>query len=670
MARSPFEAPQTLGDTLGGAIPPPGPGQVITETEIINAISAYKNEAELARRDRMDSSRVNREAYMSRQDWSHKEAGQSTEFLPKTAAALEEFASFIKKALTTSGSWFSVSLGRSSDSFLNESQISSLLSAFVQKPFVADNRRLAFPTLLGDAIKVGALESLIVFKVYGVMDTRRVMSVEQGEPLVAADGTESPGEPTLAMKDRSTWQLRIDLIPPDSYYPDPSGEGLYEIQSTERDFSYVLERAEAGIYDADAVMRLADSLVDTEMKEREDTRRPQEVGQNETVKPAFRRKVVIDEFWGNILGEDGDIAFRNVFCVIANGQFMLRPPTPNPFWHQQSPFVAFPLIRVPFSVWHRALYDDATQLNFALNELFNLILDGSISSVWGIKQLRIGDLADPNQVSDGVKQGMTLIVQDSLPHSAKVLETVSEGEVPRDSMVVFEMLSREFTAAALSSELKLGQLPDRRVLATEVVQIQEAQSRTLDGVVTDIEANLAELLKKAWLTIIQNIDDVGTESVLAAIGVAGVFSLAKVPPPARYAMFSHDFQFTVTGLSTAAQRARDFQKLMALMQSVIANPILLQAFFTRFSGDKILAHALKSLGIDVGTIQRDAEELQRLDKEMVMLQQFMAMTSQSGGGGPAQAAGEQPGGPDGSANALPAQINQAANPMTGLTGSE
>ena len=102
------------------------------------------------------------------------------------------------------------------------------------------------------------------------------------------------------------------------------------------------------------------------------------------------------------------------------------------------PGVSFAMIRVVYGT-HATSY--AAQINFAINEMYNLILDGGISAVWGIKQLRVDDLEDPKQIEGGIQQGTTLWVKNTLPHNGKVLETVTEGNVPPDSMAILEMLS-------------------------------------------------------------------------------------------------------------------------------------------------------------------------------------------------------------------------------------
>ena len=50
---------------------------------VITATKGYKREAMDARRTRMKQNLENRRAFLGLQDWSHKQRGQSREFLPK-----------------------------------------------------------------------------------------------------------------------------------------------------------------------------------------------------------------------------------------------------------------------------------------------------------------------------------------------------------------------------------------------------------------------------------------------------------------------------------------------------------------------------------------------------------------------------------------------------------
>lgn len=617
---------------------------------LINSIREYKSEAEDAKRSRLVRNRENVDAYMGIQDWSHKQEGQSKEFLPKTPVAVEQFVGFVKRALTQFGQWYDVETGRGPNPPLSGAAIRTLMNCFLDDLLVGDNVRSTFALQMTDGLKVGSLESLCIFKVHGNMSPRRTFR---------ADFAES-GDAELIATETEQWDLRIDLVDPRHYNPDPTGQGLYEIHTVERDLHVVKRMAERGVYDADAVARLTE---DMQLNE-EDQRDPEEMGQDETVKPSFRKKVVIDEFWGTIVDGDGNVLHENVLCTIGNDKYVLRKPMVNPLWHGESPFVAFPLIRVPFSVWHKALFDGAVQLNFVQNELFNLIIDGGLASVWGIKQVRIDDLDNPSEISGGIPQGATIAVKSTLPHGQKAIESVADGNVPSDSMAVLEMLSREFAAAALSNELKMGSMPPKQVLATEVVEMSQSQAVTLDALTGDIEREITMLLRKVWLTILQNLEDVTSGRVVDAIGIRAAYKLGSMSAAERYAAFANSScSFRVHGLSALMAKVRDFQKFASLMQIVGSNPLLFQAFFKRYSPDKVLGSMMKMLAINPERIEKDAEETARAEEDFKGMMQFAAVMGAQGG---------QPGqiqGPAADGEPVTAEINASANPTSALAGS-
>ena len=534
-------------------------------------------ESRLAKVRRNQLSRMNLDAYMGIQDWTHKQDGQSTEFLPKVPMAVETMSAFIKRGLTKFGDFFRIEFPQGSTSPLPEESIHKLIMCYLNRLYVGNNKYRAFPTVMSDGTKAALLESLYIFKVHGTI-VGDLRPFDQGGQLT-----------TIEFKN---WRLRVDLVQRENYFPDPTGRHLYEIHRTERDLHEVLQDAEAGIYQIEDVAGLKESV----KLRYDERRRAAHKGQNETELGGPRNTVVIDEYWGTIVDTTGRVLHKNVFFARANDKFIIRQPTPNPFWHGESPFVVEPIIRVPFSVWHKALYDHASPLNLALNELFNLMVDGGISAVWGIKQLRSSHLTDPNQISGGIPQGATLDVKDSLPPNEKVLETIAEGNVPQDAIAIFEMVSREFNNASLTNEVALGTLPQREVKATEIIESGQSRAITLDSIIGDIENPvIGNVIRKAWLTILQNADDLDGAEVVNAIGPKAALALARMSPSARYATFAPLCSFKVFGLSSILEKAKEFQKVMAVMQVTGTNPIMLQAFMQRFSGSKIQIKYSKSL---------------------------------------------------------------------------
>lgn len=620
---------------------------------VITIVNQFRTESEDARRRRLVQNDRNWSVYLGEQDWSGKQEGQSTEFLPKVPISAEQLTSTFKKGMTQFDDWFSTQLDADLEAMVDGATVRSMLMAFLKDLWGPNNTVQKFPTVATDAVKQALFKCLMIFKVGGGTQMRRKYRAERDEN----------GEMSLITEDENQWKLRIDVVRFEDYYPDPTGNGLYEIHRTEEDLHEIVRLADEGIYDKAAV----DELIGTTMERPEDEKLDErDRGQEETTPPGFRKKVLIDEFWGTLLNNDGTIAHRNIVCTVANERFLIRPPEPNPWWHDESPFVAVPLIRMPFSVFHKALFDHAADLNLAINEMFNLMLDGGIAAVHGVKQLRTEDLEDPSQVENGIKQGMTLAVKQTLPHNAKVLETVTEGDVPQDAMAIYEMLNKEYSQASLSNQIRQGSIPSKDMLATELIEAGQGQDSMLEGILADVELmGIAEVLRKAWLTILQEADRIPDEAFSGPHDRKVALLIMRAEPEERFALFAGRSKFDVSGLSATLRKALDFQKFMALLQAVTTNPMLFQAFMADFSPKKALAHMMKMLNVNPFDFQKSAEERKNSGAEMAGVKQaaeILNQSPQSAEGGPAGVAA----GPMANGSSGAAAVQQSAQPTMGL----
>lgn len=613
---------------------------------ILTAVLQARQESEQARRTRLDRNTKNFATYMGVQDWSGKIPGQSREFLPKTGTAVENLVAFIDRGIRQGGDdWYSIDLPPGTQSPLTPEEIRSLINCFINDLPDGDMKHLPFSVVLGDGVKVGALEALMIFKVHGRMHKERRFIPDPDDPN------------ELIQQEFSRWRLHIDIFAPENYYPDPTGRGLYEILEHHRDLHEVIEAAEDGIYDIEVVRKIEEDFRKEEQEARD---RRALSGQDEAGTPSYRKQVVIHEYWGTLLDNSGRVVMKNALVAIANDRYIIRAPEENPFWHQESPIVVAPIIRVPFTVWHKALFDDAAPLNTALNEVVNLIIDGGMASVWGIKQLQMDKLEDPRQVSGGLVQGDTLRVKGLAPNEDAVKQ-INTGSVPPEALQVAALIDNEFNQAAMTSEIRRGSLPPKEVRATEVIEASQSQDLTIDKFVRDIEdLAISQLLRKAALTILQNADNLAADAVVASVGLNGAFKLSRMTPAERFSALAPACNFRVRGLSATLARVRDFQKFMALFQAVQGNPMLFEAFQRRFSPDKSLNTMLKQLNIDPRTLENDKDE--NPDQRLQRMRELQQITDGTSGDQNIQAS--EVGSPE-----LPAEVNQETNPLTGLVSS-
>src|SRR5208282_6736115 len=75
---------------------------------IVHIVNNYYQEAYHAKRYRMYANAENFNCYHGKQDYSHKKAGQSKEFIGKVYLATEQITSFMQQAITDERDWFEI----------------------------------------------------------------------------------------------------------------------------------------------------------------------------------------------------------------------------------------------------------------------------------------------------------------------------------------------------------------------------------------------------------------------------------------------------------------------------------------------------------------------------------------------------------------------------------
>jgi len=579
---------------------------------IVKIVLGYHQESQTFKQDRLIANQINRDAYNNMQDWSHKIEGQSREFIPKVAETVEQFAAFLHRGLTQFGDWFSVDVN--DDCPLRPSTIRRIMRMYTEHLPDDDEGELDIATRLSDGAKVALLESMMILKVRPTSVERKVF-VEEGEELVQV--VDNP------------WRLAIDLIPFENYDWDPHGRGLYEIHSVERDFHVVKELAEAGIYDMDVVNQLQSDYAMPPQERRRDK------GNRGPVTAGNRRRVLLRECWGDLLAPNGELIARKVLVTIANDKYVIRKPQSYPNWYGESPFERIPLIRDPFSRMHKALYDQVVPLNFAMNEMFNLMLDGGLASVWGIKQLRLDWLEDPAQAAGGIPQGTTLALREDVPLDGKVLEQVSAGEIPGEALAMYNILDREANSAAMTNDIKMGLLPPKQVKATEVNEASQSSAVILDSIVANVEKKLSRILEKAWYTILQYADDLAPADLKGEMSVEEILTLAYMTPKERFAKLANAAGFKVSGLSSTMAKARDFQRLMAVLQVASQNEFLYPALKEK-SPFRMLNRVFKMVNLNPDDFDPTNEERQQAAQaQAAAAGQPSVLPQQNGGSAPA-----------------------------------
>ena len=568
------------------------------------------NESKQAKLERLEKNKKNFDCYHLRQDFSHKIAGQSREVLPKQSMAVEQICTFIQQGLADLGDWFTVEKGAEvKDPLMSEEQVKKLVQLGLDKT--------QFLTFIGDSVKLGLLQSLMISKSTGEMCKKSVFFSEIKE----VDGK---SDYVLKKKDIPYWAPKLDLVRAEDYYPDPKSErGLYKIQEISMDISdvYKLTEGKRPMYSKAAVDQISAHMDDAQMTALNKSR---ETGQNVTWSD-FRRSVKLWECWGTILDDQGKIVKENVCWTIANGTTVIQEPTDNPWWRGEDPFLAKPFIRVPHSVWHKALMDAPTANNVAINELYNLMVDDAANSVHGIKQIRPDWLMDESQVTNGIRAGTTLKVNNQAPAGAKVLERIDTNQMSSETLNMYHAMNSEFSASALTNDLRMGVLPNRAVKATEVVEASQSITSVFTGVSRIIEEGyIVPNLDALWKNQLQHLDQMYRKDLVDIWGAEYTDKILAIPKAVLFEKLVAGFTFKVYGVSRILQRQKDFKKYTALLQTIAADPVLAEEFQKEYSIGRFLGEILRACDVPVDRIKNTEEEKAQIEAGQAAMAQNAA----------------------------------------------
>lgn len=556
-------------------------------------VLACLNESYFSKRNRMILNRDNFASYQLEHNFEHKAEGQSREVLSKVRNATESSKSFFQQALSDLDDWYRIVARDGTDGtgmLIKPDEMQMLMNYML--------KQCDYFSHVGFSTQLGLLGSLAISKVGGEM-------IPKPKFKTKSEGKGRTYKKHVVVTDDKAWELRFDTIRQEDYYPDPNNKNMYRIEESMVDLHVVrgLATGDNAIYDKDAV----DALQPWGQDDMQEFKKSRETGQNQYI-PLIRPRVKITEFWGTIVDQEtGEILAENIVMTIANRSTIIRKPTPNPLWHQKSPIVAAALIEVAHSVWGIALMDAGTKHNRALTELFNLMLDSAMKAIWGVNQIRTDVLDDPTQITDGIRWGMNLKVNSSLPIGGHVVEPVITGDIPGDVMNMFNLLNQETLTAMKTNDMRMGAQPMHQQKATGIVAAENSITSEFQGIAKNFEEKkIQPELELACWTICQNWDLIDKDVFTSIFGKERGEQLAQLEPQEVFVNTINGVKFEVFGISLTMRRQADFRKWTTMLQVIGGSQTLTEAFLQKYSFEKLLGEILTAIDINKSKIEVDS----------------------------------------------------------------
>lgn len=556
-----------------------------TDEEIVQWLESYRTEAEYARLSGPNSRDLtwlmNLDLYWNRFDFSKKAQWQAREVMPELPQYVDRFAAALRTALISSERFFTVKSLDDEEGDLCKvihKVISCVLRRVGRSP---SGHAVDFLNVFEEIMKFGALMmnvALVTWKVDS--DGRGYTSVEPFDPY--------------------------------NFWFDPTGRGLYRIARSEIDMHELQGLAELRdskglpLYKREAIDRCTASVVALMRAERE-----KRTGTGQWV-TSNRRPVVLHTYYCTLLDNEGRTRGRNVLCVVANNQFLIRGPEENPFWHGKDWMIAAPTLTVPLAPYGKSYVENFATIAKTFNEMTNLLLDATFISSMKAFACQPSMLEDPTQIDEGVYPNVVFRLNEA-GVVADFLKEIDLGQLKPESFQIWTTLKKELQEGAAFNDISLGQLaPRARTSATEIGTADQNSASLIKSIASNIETLFLEpLLDLIWKTTIQHLskDDKEIEQAVGPEWFQALLASKK-----QFAEYR--FTFQCRGISSLILKQQKLQALLQLMQIVGQSPILAQPFFEEVSPQKIIGLLFDCLDVD-----RDDLTLSPREKMMQEMQQ-------------------------------------------------
>jgi len=586
------------------AAPAEAPSEPVSDEVIVQALEGYRREAEEARKTGLNPRDLkwqeNLDLYWNRFDYSKKQAWQARETMPEVPTFVDRFAAAMKEALNSTPKGFYTVM----DDTDTEKDIAQAVKNMTDVWLARVGRNqigqcMDFSGVFEEQMKLGAIMSCAA---------------------------------TVTWKEDVKYgRVAMETVDPQSVWLDPTYRNLYRVRRIEIDRHELVKMVQMKDRRGNPIFKPEGLARVVAMVSAEDRRRREELtgsGQNTT---SNRKPVILDEYIATVVGPDGQvIGEEQSLYVVGNEQVLLRGPEANPYWHGKDWLLYAPLVTAPLSPYGRSYMEDFGAVAKTFNSLTNLLLDAVQVSTMKAFVMNPSALIKPGQVGEGIWPNKIFQLEEGM-RPDDFFKEIDLGNMPAESLVLWEKLKAELREAAGQNEIALGQLaPNSRTSATEITETQQSTSALVRSIATTIETRwLNPGLDLVWRCGLQHAkaDD---SALAAAVGKDLWQALYK----RRRELISRPVTFEARGISTLLYKSRKLRTFLTALQVIGSNDLLLKQFLQVVDMGRLVETLLDLFEID--TSKLELSERERTIRNLVQnLQQL------GGQGGPGGSGGQQ-----------------------------
>ena len=492
-------------------------------------------------------------------DFGGKKDWQAQVPIPKVPQAIEILANSFTQSFTEDAEAVSASARYKKDAWLVPAA-----ELWVRQWL----EHVGFPEKLHESIKMGLITGLLSMKAFW---SEQPPKESQGMDLL---GALLLGEPE---PEPESSELVVDTVNPEGLFPDNYGDRKWVVLEKEIDLHELraLARKPGSGYELSALR----SGLPGSKSEGSEQWRSARADALESTSSGWRQRVLLWEFYGELVDQEGNLLAENVTFTVANKTVLIRKPREIDNW----PVVWGPLVMKPFGVWHRTPVHDVVALAKALTELTCLLLDAAAYAATRAWEADPMALDDPTDLLDGVSPGKVFLKSVSARPNQHAIEALNTGRIPTDAMAVIQMLSFDIEEGLSVNEMVRG-MPSRagkdQTLGEVQMKFQQVAS-LMSQVARNIEVQfLDKLLDRVLLLCVKH----------QPLGNFNFEALAETMPPEdllRLQSLSQDRELLVEAfvgtikvrcraLSTMLDRQKQLGRLMQAIQVLSQSPAVTQ----------------------------------------------------------------------------------------------
>lgn len=583
--------------------------EVQPQDEILQISLSYWNEAKDLKEPIKKTWDAMWQLYNNVYDFSEKSPWQSKTIIPKLPSAVKGASALLKRSLIRAKIFFTLVITKMEWEIYKPALIKNLF---------AQLRKCKFVSNFIESLNAGLLSSLMIFKVYwepaysedemtGTIQPAEGINLEKKPSATQNVLQQVLGSMGIEQKKKlEEGRLRVDPIDPYDFFIGPRKQ--YCIHRYKIELYKLKELAEikANKYETEIVDQL-EAGISTELADYEKLKRE---GKNPQPLSAVKT-VTVKEFWGNVVDAKGELVKRNCTWSIVNDSYVLRKPIANEFLHGLWPFVYGPLVRKPFSDYHKGFFEDGYSLAKSLTDTYNITADTNAFASLNAFEIDVDQIHDPEQLKTGIYPGKVLVKSSGGIANLPLVREIGLGKFNPQNLRLYQEADREWQNSNGLTEFLMGKPASRgRPTATEVTEKGQQAASQIEDLALDVEDYIfVPLLEMIIAVLIQYQRDFSDLRLLKfnEENIKFMEALAFMSDKEKRKLFKDKvFQFDARGMSDVINKSGNYQKVQAFLGLVKDIPAIAE----QLKLDYFVKLLIEGMDWDPDDVKKTPEEMQ------------------------------------------------------------